>query len=109
MNYADFMAVDAFLFSGMNMMYRDYQLTREGLFTSSDWKGNVDAYAHWYLGITFGRTWWDQEAKQFFNREFTDYVDQRLQQDGIDSHTNWKRIRSRVVPDSTGQVNGPCT
>jgi hypothetical protein len=109
MNYADFMAVDAFLFAGINMTYRDYQLAQEGLFTSSDWKGSVDAYAHWYLGNTFGRAWWDQEAKQFFSREFTDYVDQRLQQDGIDSHTNWKHIRSRVVADSAGQVNGPCT
>jgi hypothetical protein len=43
MTYADFMAMDAFLFSNMNMLYRDYQLTQEGLFTSSDWKASVDA------------------------------------------------------------------
>jgi hypothetical protein len=109
MTYADFMAMDAFLFSNMNMLYRDYQLTQEGLFTSSDWKGSVDAYAHWYLGNTFGRTWWDQEAKHFFNREFTEYVDKRLQEDGMDSHTHWEHIRARVVVGSTGQINGPCS
>jgi hypothetical protein len=108
MTYADFMAMDAFLFSNMNMLYRDYQLTQEGLFTSSDWKASVDAYAHWYLGNTFGRVWWDQEARHFFNAEFTEYVDKRLQEDGMDSHTHWERIRARVVVGSTGQINGPC-
>jgi len=109
MTYADFMAMDAFLFSNMNMLYRDYQLTQEGLYSSSYWKTSVDAYAHWYLGNRFGRAWWDQEAKHFFNREFTEYVDARLMEDGLDSHAHWERIRARVVGDSTGQTNSPCS
>jgi hypothetical protein len=109
MTYADFMAMDAFLFSNMNMLYRDYQLTQEGLFTSADWKTSVDTYAHWYLGNAFGRAWWDQEARHFFSREFGEYVDKRLKEDGMDSHTHWERIRARVVVGSTAPANGPCS
>ena len=29
MTYADFMAMDAYLFTSMNMLYRDYQLAQE--------------------------------------------------------------------------------
>lgn len=109
MTYADFIAMDVILFSNLNMLYRDYQLTQEGLFTTSEWKASVDAYAHWYLGNTFGRTWWDVEAKHFFNREFSDYVDKRLQEDGMDSYTHWELIRARLVGDSTEPINDPCS
>jgi len=109
MTYADYMAMDAFLFSNMNMLYRDYQLTQEGLFTSSDWKASVDAYAYWYLGNKFGRTWWDLEARNFFNSEFADYVDLRLQGEGMDSHAHWERIREQITVGSTVRASDPCS
>ena len=109
MTYGDFMAVDAFLFSNINMLYRDFQLAQEGIFTSSDWKSSVDAYAHWYLGNKFGRAWWDEEAKHFFNQEFATYVDERLSQEGKDSHTHWENIRARVVAEGSGESVGSCS
>ena len=33
LTYSDFMALDAFLFTSINMLYRDYQLAQEGLFS----------------------------------------------------------------------------
>lgn len=109
MTYGDFMAMDAFLFSNMNMLYRDYLLAQEGLFTSAYWKSSVDAYAYWYLGNKFGRTWWDEEAKHFFNNEFTDHVDEKLQQEGKDSHDHWENIRMRIVAKGAEIAGGPCS
>jgi len=93
----------------MNMLYRDYQLAQEGIYTSADWKSSVDAYAHWYLGNDFGRAWWDEEAKHFFASEFTNYVDERLGQDGTDSYTHWENIRARVVGAGSNRPVAPCS
>ena len=59
LTYADFIALDAYLFTSMNIVYRNYELAKEGLFTQSDWKSEADDYVHWYLGDTFSRTWWN--------------------------------------------------
>jgi hypothetical protein len=41
LTYGDFMALDAFLFTGINMFFRDYQLAQEGFFFIS-----FDAWLH---------------------------------------------------------------
>ena len=45
MTYADFMAVDAWLYSSMNLFYRNYELAQEGLFSERDWQAGVEANA----------------------------------------------------------------
>ena len=57
LTYSDFMALDAFLFSSLNILYRDYQLAQEGLYSQADWHGTVDTYAHWFLGNPVARAW----------------------------------------------------
>jgi hypothetical protein len=98
LTYGDFMALDAFLFTSINLLYRDYQLAQEGFFSESDWKRSVDTYVHWYLANPFGRAWWDEEAKGFFPEEFAAYVGNRLDSaSGRDSHSHWLAIRARVT------------
>jgi hypothetical protein len=38
MNYADFVVIDAYLFTAMNGVYRNYEIAKWGLFNQSDWK-----------------------------------------------------------------------
>ncbi len=38
MTYGDFMAMDAYLFVGMNFLYRNFELAQEGIFTDEDWQ-----------------------------------------------------------------------
>jgi hypothetical protein len=102
LTYSDFMALDAFLFTAVNMLYRDYQLAQEGLFSESDWKRSIDTYVHWYLANPFGRAWWDEEAKGFFPQEFAAYIADRLDKvRGKDSRTYWRAIRARVIGGET--------
>ena len=98
MTHDDFLALDAYLFTSMNMLYRDYQLAQEGLYSESDWKGTVATYVHWYLGNPMGRAWWEEEARAFFPEEFANYVDEQLGQNGGRDHrAYWLAIRNRVV------------
>ena len=81
MNYADYMAVDAFMWSNWNAVYRDYRLYKEGLFSDSDWKDTANVTADWLIGNKFSQLWWDRTTREqeFFDREFADYVNQRVQ------------------------------
>ena len=99
MTYADFVAMDAFLFTSMNMIYREYELAKEGLFTSDEWKREVRDLSHWYLGNDFGRIWWKQEASNFFDSEFSKYVDVQLELTGSDSYEYWRSIRDQLLKD----------
>ena len=109
LTYSDFMALDAFLFTSINMLYRDYQLTQEGLFSEADWKRSVDTYVHWYLANPFGRAWWDEEAKGFFPEEFAAYVGKQLNEaPGRDSQTHWLAIRARVTGEKATDRPGVC-
>ena len=96
LTYSDFMAMDAFLFTSINIVYRNYEIAQEGLFTKSDWKGEVENYAHWYLDNEFGRAWWLEEGTHFFETEFSDYVSRQLEKEGLDSAEYWLRIRGRM-------------
>ncbi len=103
MTYADFMAMDAFLFTSMNMVYREYELSKEGLFSAEEWRQEASDYSRWYLGNEFGKAWWDIEGRGFFSPEFSSYVDDQLALGGGDSYEYWgkyaivfKKIRSML-------------
>ncbi|NJM35884.1 MAG: hypothetical protein HC850_15665 [Rhodomicrobium sp.] len=100
MTHDDFLALDAYLFSALNMLYRDYQLAQEGLYTEDDWKRAVELYAHWYLANPMGRAWWDELARSFFPQEFSEHVDETLKRSGADHHAYWRAIRARAVSDA---------
>ena len=109
LTYSDFMALDAFLFSSINIIYRDYQLAQEGLYSQADWHGTVDTYANWFLANPFARAWWEEEAKGFFPEEFAAYVDDRLRTaPGKDSHAHWLAIRARVTGGDPQTRPGIC-
>ena len=97
MTYSDFMVMDAFLFTGMNLLYRNYELAQEGIFTDEDWKEVVEVYAAWYLGNPFGRAWWDDEARHFFAVEFADHVDKQLEGTVKDSYAYYLSVRTHLL------------
>jgi hypothetical protein len=96
MNFTDFVVVDIYLFTAMNNFYRNYQLSKEGLFSDTDWKSNVDAYSLWFLKKGFSRVWWEEEGKTFFDPEFSDYVDTQLAKEGLDMHEYWRKIQDKL-------------
>lgn len=110
MTYADFMAMDAFLFTSMNMLFRDYQLAQEGIFTEEDWKRSVETYASWYLGNDFGRAWWEEEAREFFPAAFVRHVEGQFDTiSGYDSHAYWLKLRARLLgPDAPAAQRPAC-
>lgn len=109
MTYSDFMALDAYLFTSINMIYREYQLAQEGLYSDADWQATVDLYVHWYLANPFGRAWWDEEAKTFFPEEFGAYVQKQLDTGKRrDTQGHWLAIRARVTADDPAQRPGVC-
>ena len=95
MSYADFVAMDAYLYTAINAVYRNYEVAKWGLFSQSDWKSEAGAYAYWYLGDAFNRAWWE-ESKTYFDLEFSSYVDEQLAIGGKDMEETWKRLRSRL-------------
>ena len=95
MTYADFMAMDAFLYTSMNTLFRNYQLAEEGIFTDEEWRDSVETYGSWYLGNPFGRAWWFEEAREFFPGEFAAYVDDQIAS-GDDSYAYWRKVRARL-------------
>lgn len=99
LTYADFTVLDAFLYMSFNDVYREYQLNQEGLFSEEEWKAEVDAYTHWFMGNDFGRAWWDVVGRYFFDAEFSAYVDEQLARDGDDSYQSWLKVRARLNPD----------
>ena len=104
MTYADFMAMDAFLFISMNMVYREYELSKEGLFTAEEWRQEASDYSRWYLGNEFGKVWWEIEGRGFFNPEFSNYVDEQLELGGGDSYEYWAKIRNRIQKNAIDVV-----
>lgn len=98
MTHADFIAMDAYLYPSLNMIYRDYQLAQEGLYTEADWKASVDLFVQWYLANPFGMAWWEEVAREFFPQEFADHVDRRLAQGPArDHHAYWEAVRARLA------------
>ncbi len=101
MTYSDFFAMDAFLFTGMNILYREYELAQEGIFTEEDWQEQVEGYTSWYIGNQFGRAWWHEEGRNFFEEDFVNYVDKQLEGTVKDSYDYYVAVRTRLM----GPVN----
>ena len=98
MNFDDFIVVDTWLYTTMNLFYRNYELAREGIFEYQDWQKAIDVNATWWLGSRFGRTWWKEEARYFFAPEFVAYVDQHLEKaTRVDAQAYWLKIKSRLI------------
>lgn len=105
MTYSDFIVMDAFLFTGMNIQYRNYELAQEGIFTDEDWRASVEGYAAWYLGNPYGRAWWETEGETFFAKEFSDYVDLQLEGTVKDMYFYYLAVRKRfIVPGNTNNA-----
>ena len=97
MTYSDYIAMDAFLFTGMYLLYRNFQLAEEGIFTEEDWQKSVEEYTGWYLGNPFGRIWWDEQARHFFADDFANHVDKQLERTVIDSYAYYAAVRTRLI------------
>ena len=98
MTYADFMVMDAWLSTSLNVLYRNYELAREGIFEETHWQEGEGTYANWLLANPFGRAWWDELARYIFEPEFVDYVDQQLERESEkDSMAYWLRLRARLM------------
>ena len=111
MSYSDYFEMDAYLFTGMNFLYRNYQLAQEGIFTEEDWQAEVAGYTGWYLGNPFGRAWWDEEGREFFPAEFANYVDLQLEGTVIDSYAYYYSVRTRILGpgnQDNAVVNSSC-
>ncbi len=97
MTFADFMVVDAYLWIAVNIFHRNYELAREDMFDSTDWQQGIDSLGTWYLGNAFGRAWWEEEARHFFEPEFVAYIDQHLARtSNRDSEFYWLKIKARM-------------
>ncbi len=97
MSYSDYIAMDAYLFTGMNFLYRNYELAKEGIFTEEDWQALVEVYTGWYLGNPFGGAWWDEEGQYFFADEFVNHVDKQLEGTVEDSYVYYVAVRTRLL------------
>ena len=98
MTFADFMVVDAYLYTAMNIFHRNYELAREGIFDTADWQQSIDSQGTWFLGNAFGRAWWEEEARHLFEPEFVAYIDQLLARtSNRDSEFYWTKIKARLT------------
>jgi hypothetical protein len=96
LTYADYIVLDSYLFTALNIVYRNYEVAQEGLFTQKDWKTEVEGFAHWYLNDPFGRTYWNQVGKTYFDEDFAAYMDLVLAKEGLGMHNAWKLVRSNL-------------
>jgi len=104
MTYSDFFAMDAYLFTGINFLYRNFKLAQEGIFTEQDWQEGVEGYSAWYLGNPFGRAWWDEEGRYFFAEEFVNHVDQQLEGTVRGSHDYYLGVRARLLGSGSEEI-----
>ena len=98
MDFEDFVVLDTYLFTMFNHLYRNYQLSQEGLYSDEDWKTAIGQLAHWLLKYPFGRAWWEKDGKLFFAAEFAEHVEKELKKDGRSVREYWEAIRPAVVP-----------
>ena len=110
LTYSDYVVLDSYLFTALNIVYRNYEIAKEGLFTQSDWKAEVEGYANWYLTDEFSRTYWDKVGKFYFDSKFSDYVDKQLATGGISTYGAWQLIRDNMTLKNPQEplVSEPC-
>lgn len=97
LTFAEYLVVDSFLFSNMNLLYRNYELAREGIFEEDEWQASVETLAPYFIANKFGRIWWREAGSLFFSSEFSAFVNKQLEnEDAIDSQAYWLRIREQL-------------
>ena len=104
LDLSDYVVLDAYLFTGMNLVYRNYELAKEDFFTEQDWKTEVDTYAHWYLSGEFGSAYWENVGRNYFANEFAEYVDAVLATEGDDVGSAWEKVASELPRDNDDAV-----
>jgi hypothetical protein len=101
LDLSDYVVLDSYLYTGMNLVYRNYELAKEGFFEENDWKSEVDKYAHWYFSSEFGKAYWENVGRDYFDEEFAAHVDSVLARPGVDMKGAWKKVAS-VLPSRKG-------
>jgi hypothetical protein len=101
LNLSGYVVLDSYLYTGMNLVYRNYELAKEGFFEEKDWKSEVDKYAHWYLSGEFGEAYWENVGRDYFDVEFSAYVDSLLARPGVDMNGAWQKVAA-VLPSRKG-------
>ena len=99
--FADYVVLDSYLYSGMNLVYRNFELAKEGFYTEEDWKSEVDNYAHWYFSGEFGKVYWNEVGRHYFDAEFSQYVDSVLTRPGENFNSVWRKIVA-TLPSKEG-------
>lgn len=102
LDLSDYVVLDSYIYTGMNLVYRNFELHKEGFFTDKDWKSEVDNYAHWYLSGEFGKAYWNGAGRNYFDRDFVAYVDEVLTRPGVDLAQAWRNI-AKNIPSKNGQ------
>lgn len=96
LDLSDYIVLDSYLYTGMNLVYRNYEIAKEGFFTENDWKFEVDNYAHWYLSNEFGSAYWKNVGRNYFDEEFSGYVDAFLARPGVDLEGAWRNLAANI-------------
>jgi len=111
LDLSDYVVIDAYLYTGMNLVYRDYELAKEGFFTEKDWKSEVDNYAHWYLSGEFGTSYWNNVGRNYFDAEFVEYVESVLAKPGVDIGVAWRKIATALPSKkaSASEISSVCS
>jgi hypothetical protein len=101
LDLSDYVVLDSYLYTGMNLVYRNYELAKEGFFDENDWKSEVDIYAHWYFSSELGKAYWENVGRVYFDKEFSAYVDSVLARPGDDMNDAWKKVAA-ALPSREG-------
>ncbi len=97
LTFTEFLENDVYLFSNMNLLYRNYELAREGIFNENEWQASVETLAPYFIANKFGRIWWREEGSAFFNPEFSAFVNKQLEdEEAMDSQAYWLLIRAQL-------------
>ena len=111
LDLSDYVVLDSYIYTGMNLVYRNFELAKESFFSEKDWKSEVDIYAHWYLSGEFGRTYWKTVGRNYFDSEFSAYVDTVLTKPGIDMEGAWRAVASAMPSKNATahEISSICT
>lgn len=106
LDLSDYVVLDSYLYTGMNLIYRNYELAKEGFFEESDWKSEVEIYAHWYFSSEFGKAYWENVGRDYFDGEFAAHVDNILGRPGVDNMNDaWKKVAAALPSRKGAELN----
>jgi hypothetical protein len=97
LSFTEFQIMDAYLLNALNGWEDRFFLYDARLVSESDWKSKVDEEAAWYLGSAFGKAWWRDTARNYFEPEFSEHVDVAVARLGDgDSYAYWMDLKSKL-------------